>query len=56
MEFFLKEQFHFILFELEHFKTHLFELEHLPEQMFGGLFGGLTMTYKIGVFQLPDGF
>ena len=37
---FLKEQFHFHLFELE----HLIELEHLPEHLIGELFGGNTMT------------
>ena len=39
-EFFLQEQFHFHLFELE----HLIELEHLPEHLIWVLFGGNTMT------------
>ena len=44
MEIFLKEQFHFILVELEHFKNQLIELEHLPKQLIGELFDARAMT------------
>ena len=40
LQVFLKEQFHFHLFELE----HLIELEQLPEHLIGELSGGNTMT------------
>ena len=52
MELFIKEQFPFILFELELFEKHLFELELLSEHLIGGLFGARTMT-QIFVFQFP---